>query len=413
MVLTSDSGALRDLKVDFALLKSGVINLHWNFASTEGLKKIPFEVPLSVVDPKKDQLHDDSKSLGDFISVAQAPSTGAVSITVRNGDDTDSVTVWELENLVLTEYFNKIEATAYTTPSTDPVGYKGILGLGQRTSDDLFLQDGVQTLWARDAADPLSTGKLPAQNQYASHPFYMGQASDNTWFGVYTNLAAAQDWWIATNADNGQVKVSCIAAGGLGDLYFMLAEDPNEVTKLYHSVVGTPVLTAQWTLGWGQSRWGYSTTQALADVVGNYSAQGLPLEHVWSDIDYLKDYRDFTIDTDDFSGLPEFVKSLHDKNMRYVPIIDAAIAVRPAAAAGYPVYTEGLTQDVFIKTDKGEVFVGEVWPGDSAFPDFLAANTGAWWGKWLSALYSQVPFDGLWHDMNEASNFCNGACYPN
>jgi len=72
MVLTSDSAALKDLKVELALLKTGVINVHWNFASTEGLEKTPFEVPLSIVDPKKDQLHDDTKSLKDFVSVTEA-----------------------------------------------------------------------------------------------------------------------------------------------------------------------------------------------------------------------------------------------------------------------------------------------------------------------------------------------------
>lgn len=60
----------------------------------------------------------------------------------------------------------------------------------------MFLADGVYSLWTRDAANPDETGELPAANMYGVHPFYMAQAQDLSWIGVYTNLAAAQDWWI-------------------------------------------------------------------------------------------------------------------------------------------------------------------------------------------------------------------------
>jgi len=70
-----------------------------------------------------------------------------------------------------------------------------------------------------------------------------------------------------------------------------------------------------------------------------------------------------------------------------------------------------VNQDVFIKTDAGDTFIGQVWPDDAAFPDWFSENTASWWGKQLSNFYDQVKFDGLWLDMNEASNFCNGVCY--
>jgi alpha-glucosidase (family GH31 glycosyl hydrolase) len=52
-----------------------------------------------------------------------------------------------------------------------------------------------------------------------------------------------------------------------------------------------------------------------------------------------------------------------------------------------------------------------VWPDDAAFPDFFAKNTTDFWKHWLTEFHNAVPFDGLWEDMNEASNFCNGVCY--
>jgi len=42
--------------------------------------------------------------------------------------------------------------------------------------------------------------------------------------------------------------------------------------------------------------------QELAGVVANYSAAGIPLDTIWSDIDYMHGWRDFTLDPDNFSA---------------------------------------------------------------------------------------------------------------
>ena len=123
------------------------------------------------------------------------------------------------------------------------------MGLFERVSDDLFLPDGVYSLWSRDQPNPVEDGKAPGKNLYGTHPVYMAKATDQSWFGVYTNLAAAQDWWIAGNGD-GTINMTTIATGGEGDLYFFFGADPNELTQAYHNIVDKPVLTPQWALGW-------------------------------------------------------------------------------------------------------------------------------------------------------------------
>ena len=122
----------------------------------------------------------------------------------------------------------------------------------------------------------------------------------------------------------------------------------------------------------------------------------------------MNNYQDFTTG-DAFAGLGDFVNELHADNMQYIPIIDAGLAVRK----NYTAYQEGLEQNLFIKSPKGDPFVGQVWPDDAVYPDFFNPNTTEWWGKWLTNFHNNVSFDGVWEDMNEASNFCSGPCYQN
>lgn len=170
---------LPDLTLTLTLLKTGVVNVHYTFADTT--MGTPFEVPTSIVQPNKDDVSEDP--LSGFVDVVNGDGSGPIGINIKNSAGTQ---VFRLNGMVLSKYLNFMDTTAVTKK-----GSKGVMGLFERVSSDLFLPDGVFSLWSLDTANPVETAKPPGNNLYGTHPIYMGMASDDTWFGVYTNLAAA------------------------------------------------------------------------------------------------------------------------------------------------------------------------------------------------------------------------------
>lgn len=129
----------------------------------------------------------------------------------------------------------------------------------------------------------------------------------------------------------------------------------------------------------------------------------------------MDNYKDFTIDQTNFSKLGDFVKKIQtEHNMKYIPIVDAGIAQRIPSIENYEAYSAGMDANVFIKagSDNTTVFTGQVWAVDAVFPDWYHEDVKTYWNNMLTQFHDMVGFNGVWLDMNEASNMlCNGVCY--
>ena len=49
-----------------------------------------------------------------------------------------------------------------------------------------------------------------------------------------------------------------------------------------------------------------------------------------------------------------------------------------------------------------------VWPGYTHFPDWFNPATQSWWTEQFKEWFKMVSIDGIWIDMNEIANFCDG-----
>lgn len=105
---------------------------------------------------------------------------------------------------------------------------------------------------------------------------------------------------------------------------------------------------------------GYSNLEYMQQVVNNYTAADLPLETIWSDIDYMHNrFRNAEFDPLRYpvNQMSSYVEELNARGQHWIPILDAGVA----AAPGYLAYEEGNKQDVWIKDYSGkEAYVGQV-----------------------------------------------------
>lgn len=320
---------------------------------------------------------------------------GPFSIKITRKSDGKVLFDSSVGELILTDQYLEVSTVIDSdiSATSDPK----VFGLGEhRVSFALPTNDNTLTFWAHDAPTP------DYINEYGSHPFYLVQSeATKTAHGGFMRNSNGMDVTLNHNI------LTYKMIGGIVDLTIFAGESPEEVTQQYHTTIGKPAAPPLWSLGWHQSRYGYPNIAFVEEVVQKYAAAGIPLETIWNDIDYMDAYKDFTWDPVKYSvpTVQKFVDQLKLRNQKYVVIVDPAIHNQQ----GYSAYDMGVAADIFIKEGDGKTdFIGAVWPGSTAFPDFMNKNTHLYWKKQISDFLDEVEVDGLWIDMNEPSNFGNG-----
>lgn len=152
-----------------------------------------------------------------------------------------------------------------------------------------------------------------------------------------------------------------------------------------------------WALGHHQCRWHPYTSASLLELAKQYRSRAIPCDALWLDIDHMHGYRVFTWDKARFPAPSETVSRLKEEGFQVVPIIDPGVKIE----AGYHTYEHGCAGNHFCKTEGGATYTGQVWPGPSAFPDFLRAPTRQWWAQQIAEHIASTGVSGIWNDMNE------------
>jgi alpha-glucosidase (family GH31 glycosyl hydrolase) len=282
---------------------------------------------------------------------------------------------------------------------TSAIPTDNLFGLGERSSRFKMGPSGTYSIWARDKPEVIDRG-VPGGHVYGHHPVYLMQEKSGNWHVVLFRSSNAMD----VSMEQGK-SVRFRVAGGIIDVaIFLGGQYPESAIEQYHDYVGHWTVQPFWSLGFHQSRWGYYNLQTLKDKVNKYREIQCPIDVIWSDLDYMIDKEDFTIDSNKFP-FDDFNSWLKSGKIRWVPIIDAGVSRKYRHEQGYD---EGIKRDVFIKNKDGGVMLGTVWPGDSHYVDWFHPEAENYWADMLERLYTRVKFDGIWLDMNEPTNFANG-----
>ena len=285
---------------------------------------------------------------------------------------------------------------------TNKLGYGiNVMGLGERITSFVIPQ-GTYTLFANGQPSPIDNGQNEEGNMYSIQAFHLIVANDGTCFGGFLYNSNAM------TASVGQDYLSFRTTGGIIDYWIFIGPQPEDVIFQYHQLINTPVQLPYWSLGWHQSRYGWQNASVLMETVQNYTKFGLPLDVLWSDIDYMSSFQDFELNpiTYPLNNMTKLMQLLFSGGKHWVPIIDAGTAQNLSD----PYYIKGSSMSVWIMSPyyQDQPAVGVVWPGNATFIDWVHPNSTIFWNSCLDTFHKTIPFSGIWLDMNEIESFSNG-----
>ena len=248
-------------------------------------------------------------------------------------------------------------------------------------------------LWNSDNPEPHNEN---FRSLYKSVPFYIGLCNAHSYGVFFDNTYKTYFDFGKTDSD-----VCTIAADdGVLDYYFIDGPTLEAVVTGYTNLTGRVPLPSLWTLGHHQCRWSYYDEMEIRELVAAFRKNSIPLDAVYLDIDYMDQYKVFTVNKKRFPDLSGLVSDLKKQGVKVVAIVDPGIKVE----ANYVVFGEGKKKGYFALTPAGKLYHNVVWPGPAVYPSFFKKAVRTWWGNNLRFLLER-GIAGIWNDMNEPATF--------
>lgn len=290
-----------------------------------------------------------------------------------------------------------------------------IYGLGEKTGGH-NRRGRAFTLWNTDVLNPDALGAIAAtlheddpradsastefDPYYVSIPFFY----HHTWPGGAMAASFLDNGYRVAYDFTAPDEYVVHAAGGQWCEYVFAGPRMPAILEAYTWLTGRMTLPPLWSLGYHQSRWHAYHQDAVEQVGRQHRELDVPCDALWLDIEYMDGYRVFTWNPESFPDPEGMLGRLREQGFRVITIIDPGIKHEP----GYAVFDEAVEQDLLCRTEGGDLYVGQVWPGRTAFPDFVTEETRAWWGR-RNAEHVRSGLAGIWNDMNEPAT---GAIEP-
>ena len=282
-----------------------------------------------------------------------------------------------------------------------------IFGLGQKTGP-LDRTGQRYLLWNLDVlapnaiglnrlepADPSLEGESASFDPYySSVPFYYHAAPENGALAM-AGFFVDNGYLGAFDFSDGEVYRYRFTGGQYTE-YVFAGPTMREIVEAFTFVTGRMPAPPLYALGQHQCRWHDYTEATLLALGREYRARDIPCDVLWLDIGHMDGFRVFTFHPERFPDVPRLVEALRADALRLVTIVDPGIKYEP----GYAVFDAAVAGNHLCKTEGGAIYVGEVWPGRTAFPDFVKTETRRFWGE-LNARHVATGVAGIWNDMNE------------
>ena len=165
---------------------------------------------------------------------------------------------------------------------------------------------------------------------YGAHNFLILSRKNGGSFGIFVDDPARVVFDVGeTDMDRLSITAGCDCV-----IYTIEGGSLKEIVKQFRELVGTSYIAPKWAFGYQQSRWGYACAEDIREVVKGYHDKGIPLDAVYMDIDYMENFKDFTVDAEKFPDFEQFVQEMRAQGVHLVPIIDAGVKIEE----GYSIY---------------------------------------------------------------------------